>query len=68
MQWNQKTIVLGVAGALVLAVVVVASTRAFGFTGSAGIYPIQGHRTFGFIDSSGKGLVVRQFDDAGLFR
>ena len=68
MQWNQKTIVLGAAGALVLAVLVVAGTRAFDFTGSAGIYPIQVNRKFGFIDKSGKVVVVPQFDDAGIFR
>ena len=68
MQWNQKTIVLGAAGALVLAALVVAGTRAFDFTGSAGIYPIQVNHKFGFIDKSGKVVVVPQFDDAGIFR
>src|SRR5258707_851245 len=68
MKWNQRTMVLAIAGALVLVAVVVASTRAFDFTGSAAIYPIQVNQKFGFIDRAGKVVVPPQFDDAGVFQ
>src|SRR5829696_9264172 len=68
MRWNQRTIGIAIAGVLVIAAAVLASTRAFDFTGSSAIYPIQVNQKFGFINRTGKVIVPPQFDNAGIFQ